>query len=80
MERFYDHRWRVVHEEDSEASLDEFGGVGSVNFFYSELGGGFESKEGEEKMVQLPAEVKGSLLGGEGGACKNNHCKKKNLV
>ena len=30
-------------------------------------------------MVQFPAEVKGSSLGGEGRACKNNHCE-KNLV
>ncbi|KAK7342868.1 hypothetical protein VNO80_25824 [Phaseolus coccineus] len=63
----------LVREEESEESLDEFGGVGSVNSMVSELGEGFESKEGEEKPVQFPVEVKGSLLGGEGGTCKNNH-------
>ena len=77
MQRFYDHHWGVAREEGSEASLDEFGGVGSVNCFYSELGEGFELKEGEDKTIHFPAEVKGSLFGGEGGACKNNHCGKK---
>jgi len=74
MQRLLDHQWGRVCEEESEASMDECGEGGSVNSLESELGEGFVSKEGEEETVQLPAEVKGSMLGGDGGAWKNIYC------
>ncbi|KAL9304339.1 hypothetical protein ACSQ67_021602 [Phaseolus vulgaris] len=76
MQRLLGRQWGVVCEEESEASLVEFGGVGSVNSLDSELGEGFEPKEGEEETVRYPVEVNGSWLDGEGGACKYNHCGK----
>jgi len=45
MQRFYDHHWGVAREKGSEECLEKFGGVGSVNSFYSKLSEGFESKE-----------------------------------
>ena len=74
MQRLLDHQWGRVCEEESEASLDECGEGSSVNSLELELGEGFVSKEGEEETVQLPAEVKGSMLGGDGDAWKNIYC------
>ena len=74
MQRLLDHQWGRVCEEESEASMDECGEGGSVNSLESELGEGFVSKEGEEETIQLPAKVKGSMLGGDGDAWKNIYC------